>query len=70
MCRFSEIFNTGKLVYFGQYFYLPGVVSESHSMAVMLETSLGEMVIDLFTEKCPIAAKNFLKLCKYVSLFP
>eukprot|EP00271_Cylindrocystis_brebissonii_P005023 TRINITY_DN16979_c0_g1_i1.p1 TRINITY_DN16979_c0_g1~~TRINITY_DN16979_c0_g1_i1.p1 ORF type:complete len:762 (-),score=161.32 TRINITY_DN16979_c0_g1_i1:424-2709(-) len=33
-------------------------------MAVMLETSLGEMVVDLFTGKCPITTKNFLKLCK------
>lgn len=33
-------------------------------MAVLLETSAGELVIDLFTDECPIAAKNFLKLCK------
>ena len=35
-------------------------------MAVMLETSRGDMVIDLFTEDCPLTTKNFLKLCKYV----
>ena len=34
-------------------------------MAVMLETSRGDMVIDLFTEDCPKTTKNFLKLCKY-----
>ena len=33
-------------------------------MAVLLECSAGELVIDLQTEDCPIAAKNFLKLCK------
>lgn len=33
-------------------------------MAVMLETSKGDMVIDLFTEDCPLTSKNFLKLCK------
>ena len=33
------------------------------SMAVMLETSRGDMVIDLFTEDCPKATQNFLKLC-------
>ncbi|KAL0019443.1 hypothetical protein WJX79_010976 [Trebouxia sp. C0005] len=33
-------------------------------MAVMLETSRGDMVIDLFTEDCPLTTKNFLKLCK------
>ena len=37
-------------------------------MAVMLETSRGDMVIDLFTEDCPLTTKNFLKLCKYVRL--
>ncbi len=37
-------------------------------MAVMLETSRGDMVIDLFTEDCPLTTKNFLKLCKYVTL--
>ncbi|KAJ3149343.1 Peptidyl-prolyl cis-trans isomerase cyp6 [Geranomyces michiganensis] len=33
-------------------------------MSVLLETSLGEIVIDLEIEKAPIAATNFLKLCK------
>lgn len=30
----------------------------------MIETSLGEVVVDLFCEDAPLAAKNFLKLCK------
>lgn len=33
-------------------------------MSVMLDTSLGEVVIDLFCDEAPLAAKNFLKLCK------
>lgn len=33
-------------------------------MSVMIETSLGEVVMDLFCEEAPLAAKNFLKLCK------
>lgn len=33
-------------------------------MSVLLETSKGDIVIDLFVDECPIAAKNFLKLCK------
>ena len=33
-------------------------------MAVLLETSIGDMVIDLFYEKCPKASINFIKLCK------
>ena len=33
-------------------------------MAVLLETSKGDIVIDLHTDDCPIATKNFLKLCK------
>ena len=30
----------------------------------MLDTSMGEIVIDLFHKRCPKACKNFLKLCK------
>ena len=33
-------------------------------MSVLLETSKGELVIDLFTEESPKASLNFLKLCK------
>ncbi|XP_009627076.1 peptidyl-prolyl cis-trans isomerase CYP59 [Nicotiana tomentosiformis] len=33
-------------------------------MSVMIVTSLGEMVLDLFTDRCPLTCKNFLKLCK------
>ena len=32
-------------------------------MAVVLETSLGNVVIDLYTEEAPKACLNFLKLC-------
>nr|CCA17594.1 peptidylprolyl cistrans isomeraselike protein putati [Albugo laibachii Nc14] len=33
-------------------------------MSVLLATTLGDIVIDLFTQECPIACTNFLKLCK------
>ena len=33
-------------------------------MSVWLETSAGDLVIDLFVEECPLACENFLKLCK------
>ncbi|CAM9859520.1 unnamed protein product [Ascophyllum nodosum] len=33
-------------------------------MSVMIETSLGDLVIDLFCKEAPLAAKNFIKLCK------
>lgn len=33
-------------------------------MSVLLETSLGDIVIDLETKKAPNTSKNFLKLCK------
>ena len=33
-------------------------------MSVLVETSLGDIVIDLYYELCPIACTNFLKLCK------
>ncbi len=33
-------------------------------MSVLLETSLGDITIDLFTKECPLACNNFLKLCR------
>jgi peptidyl-prolyl cis-trans isomerase-like 4 len=33
-------------------------------MSVMIETSLGTLVVDLFCEDCPRACESFLKLCK------
>ncbi|KAL9545648.1 hypothetical protein MBANPS3_007051 [Mucor bainieri] len=32
--------------------------------SVLIETSLGDLVIDLYTEECPKTTLNFLKLCK------
>jgi peptidyl-prolyl cis-trans isomerase-like 4 len=33
-------------------------------MSVLLETSFGDIVIDLYIKKAPLACINFLKLCK------
>ena len=33
-------------------------------MSVLLETSLGDIVIDLEVDSCPKTCENFLKLCK------
>lgn len=33
-------------------------------MSVLLNTSAGDLVVDLFVDSCPIATKNFLKLCQ------
>ena len=33
-------------------------------MSVLLETSFGDVVVDLFTNRAPLASTNFLKLCK------
>jgi peptidyl-prolyl cis-trans isomerase-like 4 len=33
-------------------------------MSILIETSLGEIVVDLFTEKCYRSSMNFVKLCK------
>ena len=33
-------------------------------MAVYLETSLGDVVFDLYVQRCPVGAKNFIRLCK------
>uniref|UniRef100_A0A8C2T2S0 Peptidyl-prolyl cis-trans isomerase n=2 Tax=Coturnix japonica TaxID=93934 RepID=A0A8C2T2S0_COTJA len=41
-----------------------GPAEREAAMAVLLETTLGDMVIDLYTEERPRACLNFLKLCK------
>lgn len=33
-------------------------------MSVIIETSLGDITVDLYCDACPLAARNFLKLCK------
>ncbi|KAF3322517.1 peptidyl-prolyl cis-trans isomerase CYP59 isoform X1 [Carex littledalei] len=33
-------------------------------MSVLIVTSVGDLVIDLHTDRCPLTTKNFLKLCK------
>lgn len=33
-------------------------------MSVLLETSRGDIVVDLYVEDCPKTCLNFLKLCK------
>ena len=33
-------------------------------MSLLLETSLGDIVIDLEVDSCPKTCENFLKLCK------
>lgn len=38
--------------------------AKSTKMAVLLETSKGDLVIDLFVDEAPVACRNFLKLCK------
>ncbi|KAM6594820.1 hypothetical protein CsatA_002523 [Cannabis sativa] len=33
-------------------------------MSVLIVTSLGDIVVDLYSDRCPLTTKNFLKLCK------
>lgn len=33
-------------------------------MSVLVNTSAGDLVVDLFVDDCPLASKNFIKLCK------
>lgn len=33
-------------------------------MSVLIETSLGDLVVDLEIDSCPRVCENFLKLCK------
>lgn len=42
----------------------PPAASHSSEMSVLLETSVGDFVVDLHVEECPLACRNFLKLCK------
>ncbi|XP_011626683.1 peptidyl-prolyl cis-trans isomerase CYP59 [Amborella trichopoda] len=35
-------------------------------MSVLLVTSLGDIVVDLNTDRCPLTSKNFLKLCNHL----
>jgi hypothetical protein len=39
-------------------------VAADAAMAVLLETSKGDIVIDLYVDEAPSTCKNFLKLCK------
>ncbi|TIB76033.1 cyclophilin-like protein [Wallemia mellicola] len=39
-------------------------MAEEPGAAVLIETSLGDIVIDLWTKDCPATTCNFLKLCK------
>lgn len=45
----------------GRLIVLPGLAA---IMSLLLETSLGDIVIDLEVEACPKTSENFLKLCK------
>lgn len=42
----------------------PPPAVHASTMSVLLETSVGDVVVDLFVEECPLACRNFLKLCK------
>jgi peptidyl-prolyl cis-trans isomerase-like 4 len=33
-------------------------------MSVLIETSRGDLVVDLFCDDAPVAARNFLRLCR------
>ncbi|KAL7008988.1 Peptidyl-prolyl cis-trans isomerase-like 4 [Cystobasidiomycetes sp. EMM_F5] len=33
-------------------------------MSVLLETSIGDLILDLDVERCPLLCENFIKLCK------
>jgi peptidyl-prolyl cis-trans isomerase-like 4 len=33
-------------------------------MSVLIQTTIGEFVVDLFVERCPKSSENFLKLAK------
>ena len=35
-------------------------------MSVLIETSRGDLVVDLFCDDAPVAARNFLRLCRCV----
>ena len=40
------------------------VVSDSNTMSVVIETTQGDLTVDLFLKERPKTCLNFLKLCK------
>ena len=54
--KLKKILNIKTIIYFFNINKL--------KMSVVLETSVGDIVIDLYYKTAPLAAKNFLKLCK------
>jgi hypothetical protein len=52
------------------YIAQPSIVSLEEAepsplnMSVLIETSLGDLVVDLEIDSCPRVCENFLKLCK------
>ena len=46
------------------FFFHPSTPTPPQKMSVLLETTRGDLVIDLLTEEAPVACRNFLKLCK------
>lgn len=40
------------------------VIGPSSEMSLLVETSLGDIVIDLEVDACPKLCQNFVKLCK------
>ncbi|KAF9163151.1 Peptidyl-prolyl cis-trans isomerase cyp6 [Mortierella sp. AD010] len=41
-----------------------GIIAIKIGMSVLIETSVGDIVIDLYTKEAPTTCLNFLKLCK------
>lgn len=40
------------------------LLPSGRGMSVILETTIGDLTVDLYCEERPICSKNFLKLCK------
>ena len=56
--------KSGENYYTTNYSLYDYLIEKTRTRSVLLETSVGDIVVDLFHQECPKAAKNFIKLCK------
>ena len=52
------------LLYIGDLVFIKNTFTFREKMSVLIETTLGDIVVDLFVKERPRCSLNFLKLCK------
>ena len=62
--EYHSIHSVVKIIHRHEQLSTKGLRQTKVNMSVLVETSAGELVIDLHCDDCPLTTKNFLKLCK------